>query len=255
MTKSLMAGMTDYRHQTFDDVINDLKSERASLKDFLDHIEENVNILVNQHSQYWNSSVPYNIKQIISYSKKFYSTAIIELDDIIAKIIVNVEENHIQRLNNIYKTSSEINTEIGNVWNNDYPNKPYGSPDFIILETIYKDTRDMAVNLLDISNMVTRLSMFIGRSTVQQNKSTNSPWNSGLYYLLLLIVIVVLLILMANYTSWYYIPVLLVATVTIVGVIGALQLKNDGQISDATFSSLMIETYKRLPLIRNIFKD
>ena len=35
-----------------------------------------------------------------------------------------------------------------------------------------------------------------------------------------------------------------------IGVIGAMQLRNDDRLSDESFLKLMIEWYKRLPLLR-----
>lgn len=35
-----------------------------------------------------------------------------------------------------------------------------------------------------------------------------------------------------------------------IGVIGAMQLRNDDRLSEESFLKLMIESYKRLPLLR-----
>jgi hypothetical protein len=47
----------------------------------------------------------------------------------------------------------------------------------------------------------------------------------------------------------YIIPILLIAAIIALGVIGAFQLRMDGELNESNFLTLMIATYKRLPLL------
>lgn len=44
--------------------------------------------------------------------------------------------------------------------------------------------------------------------------------------------------------------VVIVGALLAIGVIGAMQLRNDDRLSEESFLKLMIESYKRLPLLR-----
>ena len=78
----------------------------------------------------------------------------------------------------------------------------------------------------------------------------NNPWSSGLFYLVLAVVIIAGLATLTNFIEWYILPFILIGGVLLIGIVGALQLKNDNQISEESFLKLMIETYKRLPLLK-----
>jgi uncharacterized membrane protein YphA (DoxX/SURF4 family) len=44
--------------------------------------------------------------------------------------------------------------------------------------------------------------------------------------------------------------VVIIGSLLAIGVIGAMQLRNDDRLSEESFLKLMIESYKRLPLLR-----
>lgn len=64
------------------------------------------------------------------------------------------------------------------------------------------------------------------------------------------LVILALLAYLSNQVSWYALPVVLIGGLLVVGVVGAFQLKNDKLLSEKGFLALMVETYKRLPLLK-----
>ena len=66
MAKGLLAGMTDYSHQSFEDIIHDLEAEKRNTSLFLDKIKKNVQ-KANENS-YWDNSVPFDFKNIVAYS-------------------------------------------------------------------------------------------------------------------------------------------------------------------------------------------
>lgn len=92
----------------------------------------------------------------------------------------------------------------------------------------------------------------ITNTTIVNNK--NNPWISGSFYLTVVIVILVALATISNFVQWYVFPIVLIGSILIVGIIGALQLQNDEKLKEENFLTLMVETYKRLPLLRNSTK-
>jgi hypothetical protein len=66
-------------------------------------------------------------------------------------------------------------------------------------------------------------------------------------------VIVAAIIVLNQYgisrTTAAIMPIVLICGLLGYGIIGAHQLKNDGQLSDESYVTLMIESYKRLPLL------
>ena len=161
MAKDLIGGMTDYSHQSFDDIIKDLDHEFRNISAFIDAIEKNINSL--QDSGYWQDRVLYDFKTIVDYSLKHYKTSQKELEEIKDEIQKEVQVHHCKRLGRISSVAHDINIDIGKIWHQEYHNKEYGKSEFNLVETIYADTRDMAVNLLDISNVSERLKDFIGK--------------------------------------------------------------------------------------------
>jgi internalin A len=91
-----------------------------------------------------------------------------------------------------------------------------------------------------------------------QQSTQNNPWLSGSFYLFaymaviatILIAIVVLNRYGVTWTTGAVLSVVLIGGFLGIGVIGANQLKNDDRLSDESYVKLMIESYKRLPLLR-----
>jgi GTPase SAR1 family protein len=86
----------------------------------------------------------------------------------------------------------------------------------------------------------------------------NNPWLSGSFYLVsfvvaiatILISIVVLNKYGISWTTAAVLPVVLIGGLLSIGIVGANQLRNDDRLSDESYVKLMIESYKRLPLLR-----
>ena len=170
MAKGLIGGMTDYNHQSFCDIIEDLNYEYDNITAFIDAIESSIKKVEENH--YWDN-VPSNFIQRVLYSLRHYQTTQKELYEIVNEIDVEVKEHHIRRLQKIARVASEINIDIGKIWHQQYDNKDYDDCNFRIVERIYCDTRDMAVNLLDISNIAERLSDYVGKTNVMKNESVS----------------------------------------------------------------------------------
>jgi hypothetical protein len=82
----------------------------------------------------------------------------------------------------------------------------------------------------------------------------NSPWSSGSFYLVTAIVGFLAIGAMIYFLPWYASPLAIIGVILIISVIGALQLRNDDRLSEKNFLELMVETFKRLPLLKNFSK-
>jgi small GTP-binding protein len=86
----------------------------------------------------------------------------------------------------------------------------------------------------------------------------NNPWLSGSFFLVSFVVVIatiVIAIVVLNqygisWTTGAVIPIVLIGGLLTIGIVGANQLKNDERLSDESYVKLMIESYKRLPLLR-----
>jgi hypothetical protein len=82
-------------------------------------------------------------------------------------------------------------------------------------------------------------------------KMRPNPWVSGSFYLIAAVVIIVVLAVLGRSVDPWVLPLVLIAGPLLVLIVGALQLKSDGTLPNETFLKLMLETLKRLPLLRS----
>jgi hypothetical protein len=94
-------------------------------------------------------------------------------------------------------------------------------------------------------NSITNINL----TTNNMTKQKNNPWTSGSFYLFTAIVIIVSLTIVSTFVNWKLIPVLIIGGIILLSIIGALQLKNDEILKDKSFLTLMLESYKLLPLL------
>jgi hypothetical protein len=83
----------------------------------------------------------------------------------------------------------------------------------------------------------------------QQAARLRSPWFSGLFYLTVVVVVGVLVLAIARLVSVWALPVAIAGAVLLVSVVGALQMRQDGRLSERNFLRLMGDTLRRLPLL------
>ncbi|MEL7351125.1 MAG: COR domain-containing protein [Cyanobacteria bacterium P01_A01_bin.116] len=76
-----------------------------------------------------------------------------------------------------------------------------------------------------------------------------TPWGSGLFYLFVFFSVTALLIVVSHYVPVYMVPVIIIGALLAIGVIGAFQLMQDERFSEENFLVLIVEAYKRLPLL------
>lgn len=82
----------------------------------------------------------------------------------------------------------------------------------------------------------------------------SNPWVSGSFYLTVAVVALVLLGVLANTVPLWALPAIIVAGVLLVCVVGGLQLRNDGRLSESNFLKLMGLTFRGLPLVRSLWR-
>ncbi|PMD97379.1 hypothetical protein BWI97_07045 [Siphonobacter sp. BAB-5405] len=159
--KSTFAGMSNYSHQSFEDILKDLKYEFNYIVRFNNDLRKNISEIAV--TDFWKKEVPYNVKYIFTHAIKFFDTVEQELRDIIDGLEICVEIHNCKRLYTIGQTAEKLNRDIGQVWHQDYDNKDYESIYFRPIERLYNETRDTAVSLVDIENMALRMEDFVGR--------------------------------------------------------------------------------------------
>lgn len=84
-------------------------------------------------------------------------------------------------------------------------------------------------------------------STTKVSPSRNNVWVNGSFYLVAVLVIFAGIGILANLVAPIVLPVAVVGGVLLVSIIGALQLRNDERLSDASFLELMGVALSRLP--------
>ena len=80
--------------------------------------------------------------------------------------------------------------------------------------------------------------------------SRNNPWISGSFYLFAAVVVITLLAVIGRNIPLYTLAIVFISGLLLLAIIGALQLRNDASLSEENFLKLMIEVFKRLPLLK-----
>jgi len=161
MGRALFAGMTDYSHQSFEDLVEDLKAWINSLQDTQDLFRKNLDAL--QKSGYWDNVI-WNFKAHLAHTLKFFETSQKELGEILNDIRTNeVQQNHIVRLRSLATTAGELDARYGQIWHKEYRLKEYGNQNFALVERLYSEGRGMVQDMFDLQNVAIRLQDFVGR--------------------------------------------------------------------------------------------
>ena len=63
-------------------------------------------------------------------------------------------------------------------------------------------------------------------------------------------IILILIAIISTNIPWYVLPIVIIGGLLAIAVVGALQLRQDERLSQRNFLKLMIETFKRLPLLK-----
>jgi hypothetical protein len=87
----------------------------------------------------------------------------------------------------------------------------------------------------------------VGTVTPAQNAN---PWRSGSFYLFSLVVLVVGLAIITQFVSAWLVPVVVITAVLFIVIVGAFQLRHDDRIAEKTFLRVVLQSLKKLPLLR-----
>ncbi|HXM51432.1 MAG TPA: hypothetical protein VN956_26550 [Pyrinomonadaceae bacterium] len=82
-----------------------------------------------------------------------------------------------------------------------------------------------------------------------KEKNPRTPWATGTFYLACIVVVGVLFLVIARTVSPIVLPIVLLASLLAVSIVGALQLRNDKRLSEKNFIELMSVAMKSLPLL------
>ena len=80
-------------------------------------------------------------------------------------------------------------------------------------------------------------------------QASHSPF-SGFFYLFALFGITALLAVVSQYVPWYVLPEIIIGAILAVGIVGVLQLKQMGLLSDASFVKVIENILEKLSLVR-----
>lgn len=166
MTRGFFAGMTDYSHQSLDDIISDLEQLNDGVRS---SIKKAKALLIKIMSSGYISKINPEFILIVSRAQKLLETVDSECKSISTELKTTVREDHVKRLNRIGEIADDLNKEIGIVWHQKYKDKEYGVKEFRAVEDLYNIIRDTIVDLLDLSNMASRLEDYVGKMPVNEN--------------------------------------------------------------------------------------
>ncbi len=161
MTRSVFPGDTDYSHQTLRVLLSDLEgilsllnSSQAKLKRSRERLEA---------IGYWHIAFV-DFRSLFNYSIQFYDTCIEEVTEILTQIQIEVQSHHANQLAHLSETAAKLNETYGITWHGNDSRHQYSDPNFRVLADMYSEGRQMAVDLIDLSNMAVRLRVFIGKT-------------------------------------------------------------------------------------------
>jgi len=159
----MLAGMTNYSHQSLEDMIRDLQAWVESLREVRELFDRNIRVL--EEARYWRS-LPADVMGLFGYADKFYETGEREISDIAQEIQhQEIQAHHVARIRSLAQTAADLNSRYGEIWHGSERFKDCGDPDFRLLEELYQDGRGMAADLIDLDNLAARLEDFIGKKS------------------------------------------------------------------------------------------
>jgi hypothetical protein len=92
----------------------------------------------------------------------------------------------------------------------------------------------------------------VAKALVEQRAERSklaSPWVSGSFYLCCVVVIVAVVLIAGKILSFLALPIVIVASILLVMIVGAFQQRQDDRLSEKSFLQLMLATLKSLPLV------
>ncbi|XMB67076.1 hypothetical protein RI065_00740 [Mycoplasmatota bacterium zrk1] len=159
MAQGIFPGMTSYDIQAIREMQTDIENWIEYTRKTKKYLEEGFIKLENTD---FSNKVPYSLTSLMKSHIIFCNTIIDELSRVKNSIISeSISEIEIKLLWNIGTTASKFNNSYGTAYNDDFPWKEYGNPDFKIVENMYGEGRDFVVTLIDAQNMSEGLGRYM----------------------------------------------------------------------------------------------
>lgn len=174
MARSMIAGMTDYSVQSFEEIVKDLNDLKRFCIETNSSVEQEINN--PKFATYWNTLPPDFLTEI-NLLRELFTDVISEIDSVLEE----VQAKHADIFIKFGDRADEGNKAIGQIWHSDSwrGKKDYGNDNFATVELIYQQSRDMVVSLIDLGNMGSSLNNFIGK---QFKKETYASYNIRTQY-------------------------------------------------------------------------
>jgi predicted RNA-binding protein YlqC (UPF0109 family) len=136
----------------------------------------------------------------------------------------------------------------------------WNNPDFLkkIKEERWAEQYNVHIEVNGDNNVILGKDGNIINSIINQNspgnmkdntRTKNNPWISGSFYLVVAVIAISGLAVISNMVHWTLFPLIIFGGIIIISLVGILQLRNDNLLKDESFVKLLIETFKRLPII------
>lgn len=177
MTRSIIAGTSDYSGQSLKDIVDDLKDWQISIKEVQRIYTDIINEFEN--SRYWEQ-VDYDFKASCYFLKKDFINSLIDIDEILLGIDQEIKEYHVILAKQRGSNAQNHHMRHRRVWqksNVDYD----GSENFKKLEILYEEGTSMTLDMTDLINLSERLQDFVGRksniipSSITYTTNINAP--------------------------------------------------------------------------------
>ena len=114
-----------------------------------------------------------------------------------------------------------------------------------------REETDVVGTVINVHNYIEQRPISTEENNVtKKQKPKNNAWINGSFYLVVFIMVMTTFAVISSNVSAIALPVVIIGGLLAIGIIGAFQLRNDDSLTEKNFLTLILETYKRLPLLR-----
>ena len=87
--------------------------------------------------------------------------------------------------------------------------------------------------------------------TKERKQKNNNPWLAGSFFLTVFLVVMTTFAVISKVVEWYVLPIVFIGGLLSIPIIGVFQALNDSTLSEKGFLTIIIESYKSLPLLKS----
>lgn len=171
MAQSIFGGSSEYSDQTLADIIEDLEKWVVFSEETLSLFDKTICEL-KQNNYY--QTVPFNLRAMYERATRKLNTFISDLNVIIKSINADsIFVRDVNLLNNIGRISILSNHQFGTVYHDivdRWSGANFQDSNFLMIERLYHEGRDVFVSLMDASNAAERLKDYMS-DRHQQNQN------------------------------------------------------------------------------------